>query len=141
MFSLFNNKKQFIGYSEQIPPTIKYYRELDVDFDPTKKYWEGDYENGSIKDFHQKKYSEYEIEKDFLKKIKTLYNTEISHLLTIKQIGLISKHLNLFDPKFKEMWEELNPLFKKYDEMVDFLKKENKLETKLENYEKNKQVF
>jgi hypothetical protein len=136
MFALFNNQKQFIGYSQQIPPTIKLYKELDIDFDPSKKFWDGDYDNGSIKNLNDAKFSEFQIEKDFVKKIKALYNTEISHLLTIKQIGLISNHLNLFDPKFKEMWEELTPLFEKYDKTVDFLKKENKIETKIKEYEK-----
>jgi hypothetical protein len=141
MFALFNNQKQFIGYSEQIPPSIQYYHELDINFDPTKKIWDGDFDTGKIKDFEEKKITEFGLELDFIKKIKSLYNLEISHLLCIKQIGLIASYLNLFEPKFKEMWDELNPLFAQYDKMVEILKKENKLETKKENYEHSKKIF
>jgi hypothetical protein len=141
MFALFNNQKQFVGYSEQIPASIKYYKELDINFDPTKKIWDGDYDTGYVKNLNDTKISEFELEKDFIKKIKSLYNTEISHMLTIRQIGLISKHLNLFDPQFKEMWEELSPLFKQYDKFIDFLKKENNIKYKEEIYENNKKIF
>lgn len=141
MFVLFNNQKEFIGYADQVPPSIQYYHNLDNSFDINKEYWDGDYDNGSLKKIETQKLNEFELESDFVRKVKTLYNTEISHLLCIKQLGKISEYLNLFDSQFKEMWIELQPLFKKYDNIVENLKNIDKLEKKEETYEKFKNLL
>jgi hypothetical protein len=141
MFVLFNNQKEFIGYSDQLPPSIQYYRNIDDDFDINKEFWDGNYENGSIKKIETQKLNEFELEADFINKTKALYNTEISHLLCIRQLGKISEYINLFDPQFKEMWLELQPLFGKYDNIVENLKNLDKLEKKEETYEKFKNVL
>ena len=141
MFVLFNNQKEFIGYADQVPPSIQYYHNLDNSFDINKEYWDGDYDNGSLKKIETQKLNEFELESDFVRKVKTLYNTEISHLLCIKQLGKISEYLNLFDSHFKEMWIELQPLFKKYDTIVENLKNIDKLEKKEETYEKFKNLL
>jgi hypothetical protein len=141
MFALFNNQKEFIGYSDQLPPSIQYYHDVGDSFDINRDYWDGDYDNGSLKKIETQKLNEFELESDFIRKIKTLYNTEISHLLCIKQIGKISEYINLFDPDFKEMWIELKPLIDKYDNIVENLKNIDKLEKKEEIYEKSKNIL
>jgi len=141
MFVLFNNQKEFIGYSDQLPPTIQYYRNIGENFDINKNFWDGDYDNGSLKKIETQKINEFELEFDFVNKVKALYNTEISHLLCIKQLGKISEYINLFDSEFKEMWLELQPLFKKYDNIVENLKNVDKLEKKEETYEKFKNIL
>ena len=141
MFVLFNNQKEFIGYSDQLPPTIQYYQNIGENFDINKNFWDGDYDNGSLKKIETQKINEFELEFDFVNKVKALYNTEISHLLCIKQLGKISEYINLFDPEFKEMWLELQPLFKKYDNIVENLKNVDKLEKKEETYEKFKNIL
>lgn len=141
MFVLFNNQKEFIGYSDQLPPTIQYYHNIDENFDINKNFWDGGYDDGAIKKIETQKINEFELESDFVNKVKALYNTEISHLLCIKQLGKISEYINLFDPEFKEMWLELQPLFKKYDNIVENLKNVDKLEKKEETYEKFKNIL
>jgi Golgi nucleoside diphosphatase len=141
MFVLFNNQKEFIGYSDQLPPSIQYYHNIDGGFDINKDFWDGDYENGSMKKIETQKLNEFELESDFVNKVKALYNTETSHLLCIKQLGKIAEYINLFDPTFKEMWVELQPLFNKYDNIIETLKNIDKLEKKEETYEKIKNVL
>lgn len=141
MFVLFNNQKEFIGYSDQIPPSIQFYHDIGNNFDISKEFWDGGYDNGSLKKIENQKLNEYELESDFIHKVKALYNTEISHLLCIKQIAKISEYINLFDPNFKEMWLELQPLFNKYDNIVENLKNIDKLEEKKETYEKLKNIL
>jgi hypothetical protein len=141
MFVLFNNQKEFIGYADQVPPSIQFYHSVADSFDINKEYWDGDYDIGSLKKIETQKLNEFELESDFIRKVKALYNTEVSHLLCIKQLGKISEYMNLFDPQFKEMWLELQPLFGKYDNIVENLKNIDKLEKKEETYEKFKNIL
>ena len=46
MFVLFNNQKEFIGYSDQLPPTIQYYQNIGENFDINKRFYRN---NNNIK--------------------------------------------------------------------------------------------
>lgn len=141
MIAIFNNDNVFIGYCDKVPQHITKYKELGNDFDPTTSYWDGDFETGTLKNINTKKISEFQLEESFVEKVKKIYANEISHILCIKQLYLISEKLNCFDENFKIMCDDIMPLIEYYDDVIKSLKENDQLETKEEIYEKHKSVF
>ena len=140
MIALFNENKNFIGYSNVVPPTINLYKDLG-DLDINKHFWDGDFDNGELKEIQSKKIDEFDLESQFLHKIKCLYSNELSLLLCIKQINLIANKLDCFDENFKNMYDDISPIVDFYDKAINSLKETDKLESKEELYEKHKNLF
>ena len=140
MIALFNENKQFIGYSNVVPPTINLYKDLGG-LDLNKYFWDGDFDTGELKEINTKKVDEFDLESQFLHKMKCLYSNELSLLFCIKQINMIAEKLDCFDENFKGMYQDISPIVDFYDKTVKSLKEKNKLETKEELYEKYKDIF
>ena len=140
MIALFNENKGFIGYSNIVPPTINFFKDLG-DLDLNKYFWDGNFDSGELKEIKAKKIDEFDLESQFLHKIKCLCSNELSLLLCIKQINLIAEKLECFDQNFKDMYSDISPIIDFYDKTIKSLKEKNQLETKKELYEKHKNIF
>jgi len=140
MFALFNDTKNFIGYSNVVPPNIQYIKDLG-DVDLAENFWDGDYDNGSIKPTSQIKVSEFELEESFIRKVKSLHSSEISHLLCLKQVYIIAEKLNCLEPAYANMYSNIGPLVDFYETMVKSLKESGKFETKEDIYEKYNKIL
>lgn len=140
MIALFNDNKDFIGYSSVLPPTINLFKDLG-DIDLTSHCWEGNYDTGCVKIIREKKVDQFELENDFLYKLKCLYSNELIQFLCIKQIHKLAEKLNCHDENFRDMYLDMKNLIDLYENAINSLKEQNRLDTKEEIYERHKSVF
>lgn len=140
MIALFNQNKDFIGYSNILPPTINLFKDLG-DIDLTTCCWEGDYDTGNVKYIREKKVDGFELELDFLNKLKCLYSNELVQFLCIKQIHKLAEKLNCHDEDFKNMYSDMKDLIDLYETAIKSLKEQNRLDTKEQIYERHKSIF
>ena len=114
-FVLFNNRKEFIGYSPtSIIPSVEVKSVVIPEEKRNLMYyeWIGDYDTGQMrpKKKFQKLITEYDLEKKFLKELEEKFSLQ-------KQLFVIFQVVN-------EMRQNvLNGDFKDFDEIVDLMQK------------------
>jgi len=117
MFALFNNKKQFIGYSPDLPNNDKINilkKKLPEEYSDLQKWhWEGDYDNGAM--VSNKKIIELNETQKAYQEIVNAYPIGIQLINVIKQLNLISKNANLFNSEFKEMSNNILEILAKHN--------------------------
>lgn len=139
-FALFNSKKFFIGYSNIVPPTVEYFKELK-NFNPQKFFWDGDYDTGCLKSISEMKINEFSLEEEFVRKLETIYNPKFTQIIFIKQLKELCKKLDCFTDDFRLLCEDFSPIICDYENFIENLKKDNKLNTKRDLYEINKDLL
>lgn len=105
MFALFNQNKEFIGYSPDLPevPNLAINRKKIPDqfCNLAEWHWEGNFDTGKM--VSNKKIIELNNHQKALKKIIEIYPLGVQIINIIKQLDVLSKNSNLFDNDFKEM--------------------------------------
>jgi hypothetical protein len=117
MLALFNHNKQLIGYAPNIQEESNFqglYKEIPLEFSNLSEWhWEGDFDNGEM--ISNRKIIELDNEAKALKEIIERYPLGIQITNIIRQLHLISKNVNLFDNRFKEMSTDVLDILSKYN--------------------------
>ena len=144
MYALFNQNKQFIGYSLDIPPTStllkKEIPEEQTDFSVWS--WIGDYDNGRMVSIAENGYPQEEIdlEQQLFEEIYLKYPLGMQLIYIIKQLGKTTPSEKM-DKDFAIMAQTIQLAVDKYQQKLKYLKSTNSLLDKNESIKKFREVF
>ncbi len=114
MYALFDQKKEFIGFSENFPDIygsgIIKIKVPDEYADPTKFMWKGTLDNGAF--FELNEFLNLKDKKEKFEIILNKYPLEIQLINIIKQLNTLSEKQNIFDLNFKQMATDILNIWK-----------------------------
>jgi len=126
MFVLFNKDKEFIGYSEDIPPSNQI---LTIETPPDKSdlslwKWEGSYDTGGMIRFNVGyPEKEIELENDLKNYIQAKYPIDIQILNIIQQINkILENNDSLADDDFVDMSQSILNAIEKTKNRINYYK-------------------
>jgi hypothetical protein len=144
MYALFNENKQFVGYSPDIPPSSTLLKK-EIPKDQTDFSiwsWVGDYDNGRMVSIAENGYPQEEIdlEQQLFEEIYLKYPLGMQLIHIIKQLEKTTP-IEKMDKDFALMAQTIQLAVDKYQQKLKYLKATNSLLNKHESVKKFREVF
>jgi hypothetical protein len=144
MFALFNENKQFVGYSPDIPPTSTLLKkEIPNDqTDFTVWSWVGDYDSGRMMSISEQGYPQEEIDLEYelFEEINLKYPLGMQLIYIIKQLQKTTP-IEKMDKDFALMAQTMQLAVEKYQQKIKYFSSANSLLNKNESIKRFREVF